>query len=92
MVITQRHRSMKAQVQAVTVCVDGWLVCALCSPVVAKEMDVGPSVTAAGGQTENTTIVIKSLSMASFGSQISTAPTAIFAGIHLQDLSQFDCA
>jgi len=51
--------------KAVTFCglfAAGWLTIALWSPAVAQELDVGPSVTAAGGKTESATIVIQRLS------------------------------
>lgn len=51
--------------KAVTFCglfAAGWLAIALWLPAVAQEIDVGPSVSAAGAKTESTTIVIQRLS------------------------------
>ena len=51
--------------KAVTFCglfAASWLTIALWSPAVAQEIDVGPSISTAGGKTESATIVIQRLS------------------------------
>ncbi|MEM1076809.1 MAG: penicillin-binding transpeptidase domain-containing protein [Pseudomonadota bacterium] len=53
---------MKVRLQAAGLYTAGWLAIALSSPVAADAVDVEHSVTAAGAQIENTTIVIKRLS------------------------------
>ena len=45
-----------------SICLAGWLVFAFSAPVAADALDVGPSLEAAGGEIESSTIVIKRLS------------------------------